>query len=174
MDPESSPANEADQTARAETASRPAQGWQDALGLAGPAFWDAILPVESARSARYERPATVVLVEVVGDPDGQTPGTEAGDVGDAIDSVARVLRASCRTSDHVARLDTARFGLILTETDEVAAINFIERAREGCERELRATGGRRVVFGWAHATGPTTLLAAADMAQERLRAERDD
>lgn len=151
------------------------EGWADAAsGLPGPVFWRTILAAESARSARYRRPATVVLAELVGlDRLAERWGDDVA--RQAVVTVARVLRAGGRTSDYVARLDAARFGMILTETDEVAAINYVERARERCERELRAAAeGVRVAFGWASPSGSSTLMAAADQAETRLRAERAD
>ena len=151
------------------------EGWADApSGLAGPIFWRTILAIESARCARYRRPATVVLAELVGlDRLAKRWGDDTA--LQAVVTVARVLRACGRTSDYVARLEVARFGMILTETDDVAAINFVERARERCERELRAAAeGVRVAFGWASPSGSSTLLAATDQAETRLHAERAD
>ncbi len=149
--------------------------WHDPVtGLPGPAFWRTVVATESARNARYRRPASVVLAEIVGlaamvDLWGDDVAAQA------LVAVGRVLQGGCRSSDYVARLDDARFGVLLTETDEVAAINYVERVRERCERRLRtAEQGVRVAFGWASPTGSGTLLVAAGRAETRLRRERGD
>ncbi len=141
-------------------------------GLAGPRFWEAILAVESARCARYARPATVVLAALVGlDRAGDEGAPQAAAVANrAIAAAARVLEADSRSSDYLARLGRDRFGLILTETSEIAAINFVERVRERCERAL--AGGAGIAFGWAGATAAQTLVEAVAVAEGRLQRER--
>jgi len=150
------------------------EGWQDGLTeLPGPLFWRAILAAESARHLRYRRPVTLVLAEVSG------LDALADDWGDDVASQVviasgRVFRGGCRTSDYVVRLGGTRFGMLLTETDEVAAINFVERVRERCERQLRGAEERlEVAFGWASPTASETLLVAAERAEARLRREQD-
>ena len=144
--------------------------WEDVLsGLPGPAFWHAIVPTESARARRYRRPVTVVLVEIQG---LAKLADEWGEdvAGQAVAAIARIVRRESRSSDYVARVGVDRLGLLLPETDEVAAINFVERVREPCERELRgAPEGVRVAFGWASPAGNTTLLDAVAEAEARLR-----
>ncbi len=162
-----------DPTPAADEPSPDSETLEDrATGLPGPAFWRMVMTAESARSSRYGRPATVLLAEIVGLQDlGALWGDDVA--GRAISSVARVLRSSCRASDYVVRLGPARFGVLLTETDEVAAVNLVERVRERCERQLGAAEGAFVAFGWAGASSTLTLLAAADLADGRLRQERD-
>ncbi len=169
------PTDDPDQTPGPHGPLDTPEAWADAASdLPGPEFWRTILAAESARCARYGRIATVVLAELVGlDSLADRWGEDVA--RQAIVTVAGVLRASGRTSDYLARLEAARFGMILAETDEVAAINFVERARERCEQELRAASeGVRVAFGWASPSGSSTLLAAADQAETRLLAERAD
>ncbi len=146
--------------------------WEDELtGLPGPAFWQAILAAESARDTRYGRTATVVFVELAGLP--QLADLWGADVAtQAIASLAGILRAGSRASDYLARLDAGRFGVILTETDEVAAVNFVERVRDRCDRELGgAPESVRVAFGWASPHGAVTLQTMAATAEARLRDE---
>jgi GGDEF domain-containing protein len=147
-------------------------GWFDLLTqLPGPAFWEAVLAAEAARWARYHRPATIVLAEVVGlGSDGRAGG---GDVArrQAL-MVGRTLRSGCRASDYLARLDDTRFAVLLTETDEIAAINMVERVRASCERALRAFAGDAwVAFGWASPALRQPLLGALETAEGRLRRE---
>ena len=149
-----------------------APDWYDeSAGVLGPAFWEAVLGTESARCARYRRPSTVVLAEVVGFSD--QVGQWGRDVAmHGVVDVIAVLRAGCRASDYVARLADDRVGLILTETDEVAAINMIERLRDKCDRALRLrAGGGRVAFGWASPKAPRTLRDSVANAEELLRHE---
>ncbi len=139
--------------------------------LVGPEVFDRILRTESARSVRYRRGATVVLVELDGVEkllDTWGPDVAASTIA----AVGRRLRRSCRESDYLARVAANRFGLILPETDEIAAINFVERARESCQPELRfAARDLRVGFGWASPTPNGTLLDARDRAEARLRSD---
>ena len=61
-------------------------------------------------------------------------------------------------ADHVARLDPGRFGVLLPETDEVAAINYVERVRRACELWLESGAiALRLAIGWASTTGDPGL-----------------
>jgi len=146
--------------------------WYDeSTRLPGPAFWQAVLVAESARCLRYRRPATLVLARVVGYAELiELWGT--GVAAQAVIDVAGVLRAGCRASDHVARLGDDLVGLLLTETDEVAAINFLERVRERSDRVLGARApGVRIAFGWAGPTRQRTLVESVTTAEDVLARE---
>jgi diguanylate cyclase (GGDEF)-like protein len=146
-------------------------GWSDPLtGTDGPRFWDRLIASEVARVGRYQRPATVVLIEVVGLEDYARAWGPDVAVRLFI-QVARTLSVESRSSDHIARIDHTRFGILLTETDEVAAINFVERVRESCESELRSPGLVRIGIGWAGPSGSYDLRAAIDVAESRLAEE---
>jgi GGDEF domain-containing protein len=73
-----------------------------------------------------------------------------------------------RSSDHIARIDRTRFAVLLTETGEIAAINFVERVRAACERQ---PGELRIAIGWASPTGKADLHDAMTLAEQRLVAE---
>jgi diguanylate cyclase (GGDEF)-like protein len=125
-------------------------GWGDSeTGLEGPDFWRRLLISEVARSARYGRPLTIVLLDVNGlDDILQTWGRRV--TKHTLRETAQVLRRMARTSDYCTRIGATRFGILLTETGEIEAINFIERAREGCTRSLpRGAESVRLAFGWA-------------------------
>jgi diguanylate cyclase (GGDEF)-like protein len=144
--------------------------WYDAeLRVYGPAFWAAVLAAESDRCKRYGRTSTVVVVEVAaGELDGPTMGNAFAER--AVRRIAPILIASVRKADVVARTGLRRFSVLLSETDEVAAINFVERVRAKCnenDEEYVATGP--CAFGWAQATKTCPLTAAADAARSRLR-----
>lgn len=150
----------------------PPNGWSDGpTGVDGPRYWDRILLSEQARVKRYRRPATVVMVEVSGL--GRLGRLWGADVAErTLGTVARSLAREIRTSDHVARIEPARFGILLTETTEIEAINFIERARVACERDLRlAADVCRVGFGWASPPKGQDLTDAVQVALRRLAVE---
>jgi diguanylate cyclase (GGDEF)-like protein len=154
----------------APTGFRPASpsGWSDPLtGTDGPRLWDRVIASESARVRRYQRPATVALVEIVGmDAFTRVWGTEIAER--TFVRIARTLAVEIRSSDHIARVDAMRFAVLLTETDEIAAINFVERARAACERQ---PGELRIAIGWASPTAATDLVAALTVAEQRLAEE---
>jgi diguanylate cyclase (GGDEF)-like protein len=145
------------------------EGWFDDLTrLPGPAFWDSIVAAESARCVRFHRPATIVLVESIGFEDVYRDWGRAVALRDVVE-VGRILRAGCRASDFVVRIGETRFGILLTETDEVAAINVVERLRLASEAKLASRPNpARIAFGWASNGDSMTLVAAAGRAEERL------
>ena len=140
-------------------------GWTDQLtGTDGPRLWDRILSSETARVKRYHGPATIVLAELFGvDSFSAVWGADAA--GRLFVQLARTLAVEVRSSDHIARLETSRFGILLIETDEIAAINFVERVRAACEQQ---PGELRVAMGWASPTGKSDLHDALATAEARL------
>ena len=147
-------------------------GIRDPLtGLLGPEVWRVLIAAESDRCRRYDRPAAVVLAQIVGlDEVRRELGSDIADV--IVVAAGRVLRAESRSSDYVARLVEDRFGILLTETDEVTAINMVERIRERCEEQMqREKAESRVSFGWAGATTSRTLVDAVVLAADRLDRE---
>jgi diguanylate cyclase (GGDEF)-like protein len=164
----------ADAHERAVAIGRP-EGWIDELtGADGPLLWDRTIERELARVRRYRRPATVAFMELGGlDRLARRWGLDVAE--DALRSCARILQNELRTSDQLARIEAARFGILLTETAEIAAINFIERARVACEHELRASREElTIAFGWASPTADGTLADAVELAVARLGVESGD
>lgn len=141
-------------------------------GLELAATWERWLVEEDARAKRYLRPATVVLVELDGldrlvDRLGPVVAERL------IPPVAATIRRQARGADRVARLGQARFGVILVETDEVQAINYVERVRAAADQWLEAGAvATRLSMGWAAAFGGTGLADAAIEAEARLNADR--
>lgn len=147
-------------------------GWNDPLtGTDGPHYWDRLVISEAARVRRYKRPTTVVFVEIAGLARlGQLWGPDVAER--TLISAARTLSQSLRTSDHIARIEPIRFAILLTETAEIAAINFVERARTSCERDLRvASEVVGVAFGWASPPASWDLADAIALATKRLETE---
>jgi diguanylate cyclase (GGDEF)-like protein len=147
-------------------------GWSDPLtGAAGPRFWDRILASETARAMRYARPTTVGFVEVAGlDRLAIHWGPQVAER--VLVGVGRTISREVRSSDHVARIGPGRFGVLLTETNEVAAINCFERIRTACEFELGPASVDVIIgFGWASPPLKGNLTQALGLADKRLEAD---
>jgi diguanylate cyclase (GGDEF)-like protein len=147
-------------------------GWEDPLtGLEGPDYWQRILVSEVARSARYRRSLTVVIVELSGiEGLGATWGMDVA--RQAVRAAGQCLRRASRTSDHCIRIAEARYGVVLTETDEIAAINFVERVREAGPRSMpNGFEGLRFSFGWASPKQGESADAVVRRAEARLAVE---
>lgn len=145
--------------------------YTDALtGLLLPVPFARLVADEDQRIQRYRRPATIVMVEVEGlDRLVERLGDAA--IDRLVPAVADSLRRNARTADHVARLGTGRFGVLLPETDEVQAINYIERVRTACDLWLESGAvSLRLAIGWASAT-ETSLAEAQVVATSRMFAE---
>ena len=150
---------------------RPA-GWDDApSGVEGPDFWRRVLVAEVDRSSRYRRALTVVVIELEGLDELAVSWGEVI-ARHALRGAAQCLRRVSRASDYCARIDATRFGVILTETDEIAAINYVERVREGMLIVLpRAGAGLRLCFGWAGARPGDSAADVVGRAEHRLVGE---
>lgn len=138
--------------------------------LDGPA-WSRILGDEAARIKRYHRAATVVMIELDGlDRFVERLGHDAGDR--IVPAVADTIRRLARDADHVARLGPGRFGVLLPETDDVAAINYVERVRRSCELWLESGAiAMRLAIGWAGTAGDPDLAEVQRIATERMFTE---
>jgi diguanylate cyclase (GGDEF)-like protein len=134
--------------------------------------WRSILSLEAARVSRYRRPATVVVADLEGlDRLAARLGPEA--VDRLLPAVAGTLRREARSADRVARLANARFGVLLPETDEVAAINWVERVREATDLWLEASAvSLRLAFGWAELGPDADVDTVLGLAHDRLDGER--
>ncbi|MEA2518381.1 MAG: hypothetical protein QOF49_461, partial [Chloroflexota bacterium] len=90
-----------------------------------------------------------------------------------IPPVADTLRRHARGADRIAQLGPARFGVLLVETDEVRAINYVERIRSSCDLWLAAGAvALRLSIGWAELRADRTAEAAFVEAEQRLFVER--
>ena len=141
-------------------------------GLDAGAAWARWLSEEEARIRRFHRPATVVLVELSGlDRLAERLGREAA--GRLIPPIATVMRREARATDHLARLGPTRFAALLPETDEVRAINYVERVRSACDVWLESGAvALRLSMGWAQMTPNRSADVALADAETRLYAER--
>jgi two-component system cell cycle response regulator len=147
-------------------------GWEDPLtGLDGPDFWRRVLVAEVARSARYGSRLTVVTIELQGlDLLAATWGADVA--RHTLREAAQGVLRTSRTSDYCARLAASRLGVVLTETDEIAAINFVERVREHAPKKLpRGAESLSFSFGWASPKAGEAAEAVVRRAETRLLAE---
>jgi diguanylate cyclase (GGDEF)-like protein len=141
-------------------------------GLEGPQSWSRIIEVENARLLRYRRPSTVVVAEVDGlrrlaERLGEEPVTRLLPV------VADAFRQEARGSDWVARVGYGRFAAFLPETDEIAAINYVERIRLICEPWLSSAAvPLRLAIGWSSPGAASDLEFAIKRAEERMHSDR--
>jgi diguanylate cyclase (GGDEF)-like protein len=140
-------------------------------GLLGPTDWNRLVADEDVRHARYKRAATIVIIELDGFERLTTAlGQLAADR--VIVAVTDTIRRHARKSDRVARLGPSRFGVLLPETDEIAAINYVERVRQASDLWLESGAiSLRLAIGWASPVVDTGVVSAQAQAIERMYAE---
>jgi diguanylate cyclase (GGDEF)-like protein len=147
-------------------------GTDPLTGLEGPAGWSRLIEVENERLLRYRRPLTVVMVEVEGlrrlvERLGQEP------LERLLPVIADAFRREARASDWVARIGESRFAALLPETDEIQAINYVERVRVVCEPWLASAAvPLRLAIGWSSPTASSDLEFALRRAEERMHTDR--
>ena len=158
---------------RPRTPSGPAapSGWSDTItSTDGPHYWDRLMSSERDRIRRYRRPATVVFLEVAHLEElARTWGDDVA--AQSLVRIGRTVMRQIRSSDHCARIGVGRFAFFLPETDEIAAINFVERIRGSVEQALGLMADTiRIGIGWASPTDGN-LDAAVAVAEGRLAAD---
>lgn len=135
------------------TAARLERQWQfDPLtGLPNRAAFDRDLAREAARAVRYQRPLSVVVVEVPGDEEAQ------------VRRVATVLVRNVRAQDVVYRSGPSSFAILVPETAADAVVYMVDR--------LRRVPMPGVVFGTAsHPDDGTDAVTLLHEAEARLSA----
>ena len=134
--------------------------------------WNRLVADEDARVSRYRHTATVVIIELDGlERLVATLGREAGDR--VLPALADALSRNARAADHLARIGPSRFGVLLPETGEVEAINFVERVRQACDLWLESGAiALHLSMGWASPGPESSLAEAIDRARERMFAEQ--
>lgn len=138
-------------------------------GLGDPASWERTIREESARAARFHRPVTVVMAELARlDDVADRLGRDAADR--VVAETARLLVAEGRAVDRVAWLDDARFGVLLMETEEARAADYVDRVRSKADGWLQGAGlSVRLALGWASPAEGGDVIAAVATAKERMR-----
>jgi diguanylate cyclase (GGDEF)-like protein len=145
-----------------------APGWSVA-GLGDPASWERTVREESARAARFHRPVTVVMAELPRlDEVADRLGRDAADR--VVAETARLLVAEGRAVDRIAWLDYARFGVLLMETEEARATDYVDRVRSAADAWLQGAGlSVRLSLGWASPAEGDDVVAAVAAAEARMR-----
>jgi len=172
VEPEGEPAGEpAEEPAPGPEQVESTAGTDGLTGLLDQAAFTRLIAAEDLRIHRYHRPATVVIFELGGlDRLIDRLGADAADR--VVPALADTMRRLARDVDIVARLAPGRFGILLPETDEVAAINYVERVRRACELWLESGAiALTLAVGWAGTDGEPTLIEAQRLATERMYVE---
>jgi diguanylate cyclase (GGDEF)-like protein len=146
-------------------------GVDELTGLLDHPSFTRLVAAEDLRVQRYHRPATIVIFELDGlDRLIDRLGPEAADR--VVPALADTMRRLARVTDQLARLAPGRFGVLLPETDEIAAINYVERVRRACELWLESGAiALSLAAGWAGTAGDPTLLEALRLATDRMYIE---
>ena len=135
-------------------------------GLENRTAWDDLVEIEEARRRRHPQPVSIVSADLdnlkaTNDRDGHAAGDEL------IREAARILRGQSRTTDRVARVGGDEFLILLPETDDRGAAQFVARTRAALRRS--AFGGRR---GLALSLGVATAAPDEPLAAAIARADR--
>jgi diguanylate cyclase (GGDEF)-like protein len=120
--------------------------------------WNRLVADEDARVTRYGHPATVVIMEL-----------------DGLERLNTALgrAAGARGADQLARIGPSRFGILLPETGEVDAVNYVERIRQASDLWLESGAiALRLSIGWASPGPDASLLDAVGLAHERMFVEQ--
>lgn len=145
--------------------------------------WQHWLAVEGERFNRYERPTTIVSMILVGVEElTRWFGEEI--VRDCVEGLLAAVVHGSRDSDLVALTSWAEVGVLMPETDEIEAINVINRIELAFGRwqetwpvarsVVLKGGGVRLASGWASAGGTRSFADAIAKAMERkVAAQRD-
>jgi diguanylate cyclase (GGDEF)-like protein len=138
-------------------------------GLADKATWDRTIGDESARAARFGRPATVVMAELHQLDDlAERLGQDVADR--VVTETARLLVQEGRAADRIAWLGDATFGVLLLETGEFEARGYVNRVRTAADRWLESAGlSVRLSLGWASPGEGGNVRAAVAMARQRMQ-----
>lgn len=124
-------------TGRMAVVDQPPKRPTELRTLPGRLEWNAALTRESGRAMRYGRPASVAVVEL-------RHKDAKSDVTSIMRSIAgpisRVLREDVRGTDLVARVATARFQVLMPETNEAGAERLGQRLAAGCRSYIERSG----------------------------------
>ncbi len=94
-------------------------------------------------------------------------GHSAGDA--LLTDVAKVLSASCRSSDVISRIGGDEFVVLLPNTNGEAAQEIVERIQRNLDEKGVLAGRRSIALGWATKTQKEELLHDLfDIAEDRM------
>ncbi len=158
---------ESAERARAEHAEELAS--HDGLtGLYNHREFYSLLEDEIARTQRYKRPVSLLMLDI--DHFKRVNDTHGHQGGDAIlKGLSDLLVKQARAIDRVCRYGGEEIVVILPETDATAAANIAERLRAAVEREPFDIGDGRIV-NITVSIGVASFLTDADSAQALVTA----
>ncbi|HJP89896.1 MAG TPA: hypothetical protein VJ850_12745 [Candidatus Limnocylindrales bacterium] len=128
---------DANGVAARRTGDEPPKRSTELRTLPGRLEWNAAMARESGRARRYGRPASVAIVELR-HQDAKTDVTPF--MRSLAGPISRVLREDIRGTDLVARVATARFQVLMPETNEAGAERLGQRLAAGCRSYIKRTG----------------------------------
>jgi diguanylate cyclase (GGDEF)-like protein len=143
-------------------------------GLYNRRQFEALARAELARSQRYMRPLSLLMLDIdqfraVNDRLGHAAGDRV------LQNVAAICRAEKRDSDVVARVGDEEFAVLLPETAESAALQFAERLRAQVRDSTPLGSGENVSvtvsIGLAGASVRTSGIQALIRQAEQARYE---
>jgi diguanylate cyclase (GGDEF)-like protein len=141
-------------------------------GFATRRAWSETFRHEAHRLARYGCRVTVAVMEIEG-LDSVAPTVGQGAADRFIPPLAAVMVQNTRAADVLARIGPRRFVALLPETDEVAAINYVERVRCACDMWMEARGlVGRMAIGWAQPSVGGSLADVLGLTDHRVDADR--
>ena len=117
------------------------QGSTDTLtGIPDGPFVATVLQTELRRAVRYKRPLSFIILEV--DPYEKLRREKGDEIADTlIQHAANVLVFTLRSTDVLARLRGATFGMVLPETDPSQALRAVDRLFDALEFSPFRTSG---------------------------------
>lgn len=150
-------------------------------GLYNRRHFEGLARAEFARSQRYMRPVSVLMIDIdhfkaVNDRFGHAAGDQV------LRAIAALLLADKRDADVASRLGGEEFALLLPETTDLAAVQFAERLRQKVRDHASVAQSEKLAvtisIGVAGATAATSgiemLVRSADEAlYDAKRAGRD-
>jgi diguanylate cyclase (GGDEF)-like protein len=144
----------------------------DLTGLHNSRYFNGLLEKETARSRRYHRPLSLILLDIDAFKNvNDTYGHRAGD--HVLQAIANDIQRNTRQTDTVIRYAGDEFVLLLPETDQAGALAKAEACRANIEalrihikgNAIQVTISAGVAsFRTDHACEPDSLLDAADRA----------
>lgn len=147
----------------------------DALtNLHNRASMDTILERETTRSARYENPLSVILLDI--DHFKRVNDTYGHELGDQVlELVAAILKNNCRNVDFVGRWGGEEFLVVCPEADAEQVTLMAERLRRAVARQIMPTGDPLTIsLGVTQLKAGDSvhsLVARADQAMYMAKAE---
>jgi diguanylate cyclase (GGDEF)-like protein len=123
-------------------------------GLCNHTRFKEVIKQEFNRSARYEKPVTLVMLDGDGFKEiNDSYGHLAGDM--VLQELAGCLKQSVRTTDIVARYGGDEFAILLPETDLKMAENMVRRIERKIAEHVFEWNGHRIAVSVSHGIATT-------------------